>query len=290
MDALTVSLELAAIKEKTRRLALWSLMVHAAGVILFLALASQPHLVEDEIFVITEITWLEPTPEMVAAPTQASKTAVALVEEMPAHEPPARGPSVELVQQRLAELRAGNQTRQNITATVATPTGRHSDPATLGSFAPRPEKSGRHLNRAAVRPVSRLAALPKEQPSVVAAAVTAIPEAPRGNPHAPAQEIQPGISLAGEVSDRRLIAYLAPEYPEWAKRDGVEVSVELFFTVLPSGQIKENVLIERTSGFDDFDRRAKAALAAWRFESLAAGTAAEQWGRIEFKYRLRDSG
>ena len=54
--------------------------------------------------------------------------------------------------------------------------------------------------------------------------------------------------------------------------------------------MKENVLIERTSGYDDFDRRAKAALAAWRFESLGPGAVAEQWGRIEFKYRLRDAG
>ena len=106
----------------------------------------------------------------------------------------------------------------------------------------------------------------------------------------PAEEILPGVSLAGEVSDRKLIDYTTPEYPEWAKRDGVEVSVELYFTVLPSGRLKENMLIERTSGFDDFDRRAKNALASWRFESLGPGASAEQWGRIEFKYRLRDAG
>ena len=104
------------------------------------------------------------------------------------------------------------------------------------------------------------------------------------------KEIQPGISLAGEVCDRHLLSHLVPQYPEWAKREGVEVTVRLYFTVLPGGKVKENILIESTSGFDDFDRRARNALATWRFEQLPSGSSKEQWGRIEFKYRLRDAG
>ena len=298
MDALTISLELAAIKEKTRRLALWSLIVHAAAVVLFLVAATQPRPDSEDNFVITEITWLEPEVEIIEVPAQVavaqpepetSKPSVVVAEVKPEPVMPAKDTSVDLVQQRLAALRADNEGRREITAAAA-PTGKQSNPATLGTFAPRQVTASRQLNRAAVRPVARLGELPKEQLSVVAAAVTTLPEPVRETPTAPAEEILPGISLAGEVSNRGLIDYTTPEYPEWAKHDGVEVSVELFFTVLPNGRVKENVLIERTSGYDDFDRRALSALAAWRFESLGTGAAGEQWGRIEFKYRLKDAG
>ena len=60
--------------------------------------------------------------------------------------------------------------------------------------------------------------------------------------------------------------------------------------MLADGRVKENVRVERTSGFDDFDRLARAALASWRFESLDPGATAEQWGRVEFKYRLKSVG
>ena len=63
MDALTISLELAAIKEQTRRLALWSLIAHAVAAVVFLAAATQPRTEAADDYVITEITWLDPAPE-----------------------------------------------------------------------------------------------------------------------------------------------------------------------------------------------------------------------------------
>ena len=299
MDALTISLELAEIREKTRRLAMWSLLAHAVGLVVFLVAASQPKPAVDSNYIITEITWLEPEVEVIPAPVQLAVAPIkpkptkasVVVETKSQPVMPAPDTSVEMVQQRLAALRADNGGRNEITAAAAANTARpKADPATLGTFAPRQTAPARDLNRGAVRPVSQLTELPKGKTSVVAAAVTTLPGTDRQTHPAPAEEILPGISLAGEVSDRRLIAYTTPEYPEWAKRDGVEVSVELFFTVLPSGQVKESILIERTSGYDDFDRRAKTALTTWRFASLGPGTAGEQWGRIEFKYRLRDAG
>jgi len=96
-----------------------------------------------------------------------------------------------------------------------------------------------------------------------------------------------GAQLAGPVADRQLLSHVTPVYPEWAKKDGVEASVTLRFFVLPNGLVKENVLIEKTSGFSDFDEASKAALLQWQFEPL--GGAAEQWGRITFHFRLSDS-
>jgi TonB family protein len=63
----------------------------------------------------------------------------------------------------------------------------------------------------------------------------------------------------------------------------------IYFVVLADGRVKENVMVQRTSGFADFDQNAVDAILAWRFESLAAGKTGEQWGTILFHYRLRSA-
>lgn len=96
-----------------------------------------------------------------------------------------------------------------------------------------------------------------------------------------------GAQLAGPVADRPLIAYKVPPYPEWAKEDAVEGAVTLYFYVLPDGHVKENIVVERTSGFSDFDNGAIEALRQWRFQAIPGSK--EQWGRITFNYRLSDA-
>jgi TonB family protein len=104
-----------------------------------------------------------------------------------------------------------------------------------------------------------------------------------------AQRELAGAVLAGPVVDRPLISFRKPEYPEWAKDEAVEGSVRIYFVVLPDGRIKENIMIQKTSGFSDFDDNAMAALRTWRFEPLKGGATGEQWGTITFQYRLSDS-
>lgn len=99
-----------------------------------------------------------------------------------------------------------------------------------------------------------------------------------------------GARLAGPVADRPIEAHSTPIYPEWAKRDGVEGSVTLRFYVRADGSIKENVLVEKTAGFEDFDQSALVALLQWKFQALPAGRSGEQWGTITFHFRLRDAG
>lgn len=96
-----------------------------------------------------------------------------------------------------------------------------------------------------------------------------------------------GARIIGPVADRAVVSYQVPDYPEWAKREGIEGTVTLYFFVLPDGHVKENVLVERTSGFTDFDDGAVKALLTWRFAALPGGS--EQWGRITFHYRLGDA-
>ncbi len=83
------------------------------------------------------------------------------------------------------------------------------------------------------------------------------------------------------------MASTLPAYPAWARRQAVEAAVTLTFIVLPDGRVREDVQVQHTAGFRDFDERAAAALRQWRFAALPGGDAAGQWGTITFRYRLR---
>jgi TonB family protein len=103
-----------------------------------------------------------------------------------------------------------------------------------------------------------------------------------------ARRVLAGAQLTGPVADRPVLSYDVPDYPEWAKNEAVEGSVAIYFVVLPDGRVKENVMVEKTAGFADFDDNAVRALLTWRFEPLKGGATGEQWGTITFHYRLTD--
>src|SRR5439155_24331393 len=108
--------------------------------------------------------------------------------------------------------------------------------------------------------------------------------APAEAGEATARRTLAGASLAGPIADRPILHYVTPVYPDWAKREGVEGSVTLYFLVRPAGDVRENVLVEKTAGFEDFDDSARAALRAWRFAPLAGGRTGDQWGTITFRF------
>jgi len=122
-------------------------------------------------------------------------------------------------------------------------------------------------------------------------AVAPAPAAPVAAAEAPREERAArraaGADLLGPIADRRILRQVNPVYPEWAKRDGVEGSVTLYFVVRADGTVKENILIQKTAGFGDFDENARAALREWRFEPLGRGEAGEQWGTITLNFRIR---
>jgi len=131
-------------------------------------------------------------------------------------------------------------------------------------------------------------------PAAVAAASAPAPstqsEAPARETGSSSRRNVAGASLAGPIADRPVVSFARPVYPEWAKRDAVEGTVTLHFVVRPDGTVKENVLVQRTAGFEDFDENARSALRAWRFEPLPGGRTGEQWGTITFRYRLEGGG
>jgi len=99
-----------------------------------------------------------------------------------------------------------------------------------------------------------------------------------------------GATLMGPIADRPVLSYATPTYPEWAKHEAVEGSVTLYFIVRPDGTVRENVLIQKTAGFEDFDDNARVALRAWRFQPLRGGRTGDQWGTITFNFRLQGGG
>ncbi len=133
------------------------------------------------------------------------------------------------------------------------------------------------------RTLSRTPSLANVKPTEVATAPSAI--IPK-NADLTVRRTLSGASLAGPAADRPIRKYIMPAYPEWAKKEGVEGTVMLSFVVLPDGSVKKNVMVHRTSGYQDFDLRAQQALRLWRFEALPAGSNQEQWGSITIHFRL----
>ncbi len=117
-------------------------------------------------------------------------------------------------------------------------------------------------------------------------AVTAEAAKPASETKSAARRELAGMKLMGPIADRAVIHYAVPQYPDWAKREGIEGSVTLYFVVLADGQVKENVMVQKTAGFEDFDQNAIAALRTWKFEPLRRGQTGEQWGTITIHYRL----
>ena len=99
-----------------------------------------------------------------------------------------------------------------------------------------------------------------------------------------------GATLMGPIADRGVIQQATPVYPDWAKGEAVEASVTLYFVVRPDGSVRENVLVQKTAGFEDFDESARTALRMWRFAPLREGRTGEQWGTITFHFRLQEAG
>ncbi|HET9887923.1 MAG TPA: energy transducer TonB, partial [bacterium] len=124
----------------------------------------------------------------------------------------------------------------------------------------------------ALQKIQEQASTQKEEPALASGSAT--------------REVLSGIRISGPVADRPLLNYRPPVYPEWAQREMVEGSVRLHFNVLPDGTVKENIFVEKTSGFEDFDANAMHALAQWKFAALGRGVVGEQWGSIVFEYKL----
>ena len=310
MTAIVLTQEFMASRDRFQRTLMISLIVH---VILFAWLLLRQNIspVPEGI---VEISWLDPSPTMApppAVPVQAKPEPVVTPkpvtpsvseEKFVRREEPAPveptpqdlAANKDMVKERLSTLTSSSlPTSALVPESHASSSLMKSAPvesADPGLKAPavdlkRAETTATKpaaLKRGPVkseRPTPTLATVPREKP----AAAAAMPDM-----DSVARRTLDGAELSGEVANRPVVEHSMPVYPEWAKSQAVEATVSLYFVVLPDGRVKENIQIQKTAGFSDFDRSAVAALSAWRFQALAGSAAHEQWGTITFRFRLRD--
>ena len=258
---------------------------------------------------IVEVAWLEPTtvasaaPPVASAPPVPAPEPVAQVAPQPRPEkkfvrrpepavvepnPQVDSASRDLVQQRLENLRTTTagaalqvvpSSSSLLAAAPATPAAVPKGTGLELRRETTPAAQPTSLRRGSAAPLRATATLAevRSEPTAKAAATP--------NLEATARRNLAGADLAGEVADRPVLVHVMPVYPDWAKEQAVEGTVTLRFFVLPDGRVKENVQVERTAGFADFDANAAQALARWRFAPLPGATA-DQWGTITFHYRL----
>jgi TonB family protein len=302
MSAPRVTVELAAIQRRTRHFLIASTIFHALILVYF----AWEKVVSPGDEYLTEVTWLE-ADEIASVIADATETYRASVVEAPDpveqhfERQVARGDVAPVTQdigvfedkvsERLDALkqRATRRTRSMAALETPTPTRRPSLAAVSGAApSERPHELVRG-RASAPKPIELKRDPPRIQKAAVALPVTrksTPPAEPTRHSEAVARRVLAGVSISGPVSDRPLVSYQKPTYPEWAKREAVEGSVNIYFVVQPDGTVKTNVMIQKTSGFEDFDRNATDALLAWRFKPLERGVTGEQWGSITFHYRL----
>ncbi len=96
-----------------------------------------------------------------------------------------------------------------------------------------------------------------------------------------------GMSISGQISGRKILQRVSPEYTAQARQKGWEGVVAVHFTVLADGRVKDNTYFEQSSVHRDLNQMALKAIKQFRFAPLAADQAAvEQWGVITIVFRL----
>jgi len=96
-------------------------------------------------------------------------------------------------------------------------------------------------------------------------------------------------NIEGELASRIVKKKFFPQYPDWAKKQGVEGTVKFNLTVLPNGLLKDDLQLEQTSGYSELDRVVYEALIQWEFEPLPPELPqTDQSGIITFSFNLKN--
>ncbi len=98
-------------------------------------------------------------------------------------------------------------------------------------------------------------------------------------------------NIEGELAARTIKWQVNPEYPDWAKKQGIEATVRLQLTVMPNGLLRENdIQFEQTSGYRELDQVVYKALVQWEFEPLPPEISqTDQSGVITFSFNLKNN-
>jgi len=304
MNALTLNQEFGLMRLRFRRTLAVSVGVHA----LLLASLLLSHQLASLNEPVVEITWLDQ--DMLPLPVAPEPKKIETIEIKPtptATRPTETGPEL-TVKEKLARQRDhADRVRQKLSVMPPTTVASKAASALPGASADL-----LNMARATMAPITRREAPANlnrgpgaHQPAVALTrgptssqrAAGVVAASPRQGTSAAAA--QPGAdsvgsrdlggaTLSGLVADRRVLEHTMPIYPAWAMSQAVEAAVTLSLRVRPDGLVNQNVQIQKTAGFEDFDRNAIEAIRQWRFESLTGHDARDQWGTITFRYRLND--
>lgn len=314
MSTSYMTVEMGATTSRTRKTLFYSVAMHVC-LLLWLLLVQK--ITPDEVG-ITEITWIDPVTELppaqlppILARSEPSPRAVLPRETPSVHErkehfrrqnplstvapkPQEPDAAADRFSERLAVLQDREQDKPKKIAALSTPSpvGRSSLAGVDTDKRPRKQVDLERQGTPSPAPAELTRSPVKVQKSLMVMATvpdTDVTPTKMQDTDTNAQRELAGALLTGPVADRPLISFCKPDYPEWAKDEAVEGSVRIYFVVLPDGRIKENIMVQKTSGFSDFDDNAVDALRAWRFEPLTGGATGEQWGTITFHYRLSDT-
>jgi TonB family protein len=111
------------------------------------------------------------------------------------------------------------------------------------------------------------------------------PEPKKTQPKLQIKETQ--TIITGDLANRKIIKKILPPFPLWAKRQGVGATIALRFTVMENGTVKENVIVERTSGSREWDKMVITALKGWKFVALQkTGIRKDQNGVVTFQFLI----
>jgi periplasmic protein TonB len=94
------------------------------------------------------------------------------------------------------------------------------------------------------------------------------------------------LELFGPIVNRRIVYSEVPEYPDWAKSQGVESEVRMKFWVEPDGKVVNAEVVQK-SGYLRLDLLAINSLLKWKFTPLdEKDPQIKQWGEIVVRFIL----
>lgn len=96
------------------------------------------------------------------------------------------------------------------------------------------------------------------------------------------------FSMEGPLKYRKILKMEMPPYPRWAEEKGISTSVSIRIWVDPRGKVKDNMYLEKTSGYAELDSLAMEYLAKFNFVRIPDDQPQEdEWGVATFRFELK---
>jgi protein TonB len=93
--------------------------------------------------------------------------------------------------------------------------------------------------------------------------------------------------ISGTIASRGILHHNQPEYPDWARKKGVEGEIQVLIIVTPAGDVRE-VAVIKTCGYKELDQVVIDSMRKWKFDILPITVnQINQDGMIKFRFSLK---